>query len=68
MQALGDVPIRLLQQLADQQHHRRSAVAADVVLRRGRSRDHDGGRVLYLHLAQQNVAVFGKLDLLVGSQ
>ncbi|EPE05131.1 hypothetical protein F503_03736 [Ophiostoma piceae UAMH 11346] len=63
VQALGDVAVGLLQQLADEQHNRGGAVAADVVLCGGGARDHDGRGVLYLHLAEQDVAVFCQLDL-----
>jgi hypothetical protein len=65
MEALLDVAIRLLQQLTDQQHHRCCAIAADVVLRRRRPCDHDGSGVLYLHLAEENVAILGQFDLRV---
>lgn len=63
MQALGDVPVSLLQQLAHQQNDRRCAISADIVLGGGRARNHDGGRVLDLHLSEEDVAVLGELDL-----
>ncbi len=52
VQALGDEAVGLLEQLAHQEHHGRRAVTSDVVLGRGGAGDHDGGRVLYLHLSQ----------------
>lgn len=63
VQSLGDVSVGLLQQLAHQHHHRGGSVAANVVLRSRCSGNHDGGRVLYLHLSQEDVAVLGQLDL-----
>ena len=61
--AVGEVALRLLHQLAHDQHRRRGAVAGDIVLRRGNARDHHGRRVLNLHLVQQRVAVLGQLDV-----
>mmetsp|Transcript_12506 Transcript_12506/g.31646 ORF Transcript_12506/g.31646 Transcript_12506/m.31646 type:complete len:388 (+) Transcript_12506:2521-3684(+) len=63
VEALVQVLLGLLQQLADHQHGGGRAVAGDVVLRHRRPRDHDGSRVLNLHLSQQHVAVLGELDV-----
>jgi hypothetical protein len=63
VQALGNVSVGLLQQLSHQQHYRRGAVSANVVLRSRCSGNHDGRRVLDLHLSEENVAVFGQFEL-----
>jgi hypothetical protein len=63
VQALLDVAVRLLQELAHQEHHRCCAVAADIILRRRGARNHDGRGVLYLHLAEEDIAVFCQFDL-----
>jgi hypothetical protein len=41
-----DIPIRLLQQLSNEKHHRRRSVSDLLILRNGRSGNHSGGRVL----------------------
>ena len=61
--AVGEVALRLLHQLAHDQHRRRGAVAGDIVLRRGNARDHHGRRVLDLHLIQEHQSVLGDLDV-----
>lgn len=63
MQAFLNVAVRLLQELADQQHHRCCAVATNIILRRRRARDHDSRGVLYLHLAEKDIAVFCQFNL-----
>jgi hypothetical protein len=63
VEALLDITVCLLEQLTDKQHHRCCAIAADVVLRRRGARDHDGRGVLYLHLAEEDIAVLGQFDL-----
>ena len=50
MHTLRDVPIRLLQQLANKQDDRRRAVADLVILRDCGTRNHRGCGVLDLHL------------------
>eukprot|EP00966_Prymnesium_polylepis_P265322 6129473-Prymnesium_polylepis.1 len=61
--AVRQVALRLLHELADNQHGGRGAVAGDVVLRGGDPRDHHRRRVLDLHLVEQRVAVLGQLDV-----
>lgn len=68
----------MLEQLADEEHRARGAVAGDVVLRGARLRDHRRGRVLDLlkswwfkvdlaggtyHFVQKHIAVLGQLDV-----
>ncbi len=58
VQALGDVSLRLLEKLANQEHDRGGSIAADVVLCRGSPSDHDGRGIRDLHFSEQDVAVF----------
>ncbi|KAG9527101.1 hypothetical protein KCV07_g393, partial [Aureobasidium melanogenum] len=62
VEAFGDVALSLLEKLADEDDSRGSTVTSDVVLCSGSAGNHDGGRVLDLHLAQQDTAILGKLD------
>ena len=57
MEAFVQVPLRLLEQLADDEHGGGGAVAGDVVLGDSGARDHHRRGVLDLHLLQQHVAV-----------
>lgn len=63
VQTLGDVSLGLLEELANQEHHRGGSISADVVLGRGSSRDHDRRRIRDLHLSEKHVAVFRQFDL-----
>lgn len=63
VQAFGNVSICLLQELAHKEDNRGRTIAADVVLCRRGSCNHHCSRVLNLHLAEENVAVLGELDL-----
>mmetsp|Transcript_17658 Transcript_17658/g.29671 ORF Transcript_17658/g.29671 Transcript_17658/m.29671 type:complete len:499 (-) Transcript_17658:368-1864(-) len=63
VQPLREVPLRLLQDLAYQQHHARRAISCDVVLGGRCARDHHRRGVLNLHLAQKNVAVLCQLQI-----
>mmetsp|Transcript_11307 Transcript_11307/g.30456 ORF Transcript_11307/g.30456 Transcript_11307/m.30456 type:complete len:387 (-) Transcript_11307:43-1203(-) len=63
VQALRQVPLRLLEHFPDEQHGGRRAIAADVVLRRRGARDERRRRVLDLHLVQQHLAVLRQLDV-----
>ena len=61
--AVREVALRLLHDLAHDQHRRRRAVAGRVVLRRRDPRDHARGGVLDLHLRQQHLPVLRELDV-----
>mmetsp|Transcript_7544 Transcript_7544/g.31130 ORF Transcript_7544/g.31130 Transcript_7544/m.31130 type:complete len:485 (+) Transcript_7544:62-1516(+) len=52
VEALVEIPLRLLEQLADDEHGGGGAVAGDVVLGDSRARDHHRRGVLDLHLLQ----------------
>ena len=62
MQTLIQIPLRLLQQLSDDEHRRRRPVPGDIILRHRRPRDHDRRRVLNLHLSQQHVPILRELQ------
>ena len=55
--ALLNIPVRLLQQLADQQDHRRRPVADLLILCHGRPGNHGRCRVLDLHFRQEDFTV-----------
>lgn len=57
------IPLRLLQEFADDQDIRRCSVTCNVVLCSGRSSDQRGCGVLDLHLMQKHIAVFCDLDI-----
>eukprot|EP00048_Salpingoeca_helianthica_P014740 m.223286 g.223286 ORF g.223286 m.223286 type:complete len:355 (-) comp16221_c0_seq1:23-1087(-) len=63
VQALGDVELGLLEQLADEQHVRGRAIARHVILRSGSTSNQRGSGVLDLHLLEQDHAVLGDLDV-----
>jgi hypothetical protein len=63
VQTLRDVSVGLLQELSHKQHDRGSTVTTDIILSSGSSRNHDGSRVLDLHLTEEDIAVLGELDL-----
>jgi hypothetical protein len=63
MQSLGNVSVCLLQQLSHQQHHGCSSIAADIILCGRSTGNHDSRGVLDLHFAEENVSIFGELDL-----
>ena len=63
VKTLGDVTIGLLEELSHQQHHRCCAVTANVVLGGRSTGDHDSCGVLYLHFAEEDVAILCQLDL-----
>jgi len=60
---LADVSLSLTHELTDEEHVGGSAVADDIILSRGRTTNHGSGRVLNLHLVQQDTTVFGELYL-----
>lgn len=68
VQSLGDEAVGLLQELAHEEDDRGGAIAADVVLSSRSSGNHDGRRVLYLHLAEKNVSILCKLNLYAGER
>jgi hypothetical protein len=63
VKTLGNEPVGLLHQLADEEHDRGGAVAADVVLGGGRTRNHHGCGVLDLHLPEEDIPVLCEFDL-----
>lgn len=63
MEALGDVEIGLLQQLADENHCAGGSVASHVVLSSGGSGDERRRWMLDLHLVEQDIAVLGDFDV-----
>mmetsp|Transcript_16185 Transcript_16185/g.48159 ORF Transcript_16185/g.48159 Transcript_16185/m.48159 type:complete len:534 (-) Transcript_16185:26-1627(-) len=62
VRSLGQVALRLLHELADQQYCRCRAVPRHVILCDRGARNHNGSGILDLHLAKQHVAVLGQLD------
>merc|ERR1719310_2452869 len=63
MKTLGDVEVRLLEELPDEQHSGGGSVPGGVVLSGGGAGDEAGSGVLDLHLVQQHVPVLGDLDV-----
>lgn len=63
VEAFGYVSLRLLEELSNQKHVGSRSVAGDLVLGGSGAGNHGGRWVLDLHLAQQDFAVLGQLDL-----
>jgi hypothetical protein len=63
VQSFRDISVCLLEKLANQHNHRGGSVTANIVLSGRCSSNHNGGRVLYLHLSEENVSILGQLDL-----
>jgi hypothetical protein len=61
--SLTDVALSLAHKLANEKDVGGGTVADDIVLGGGSAANHGGGRVLDLHLVQENAAVLGQLDL-----
>lgn len=63
VQSFRNVSVCLLEKLTNQHHHGGGSVTANIVLSGRGSSNHNGGRVLYLHLSEENVSILGQLDL-----
>ncbi len=61
--SLTEVAFGLAHELSDEKHIGCGAVTDDVILGSGSSANHGSGRVLDLHLMEQNTTILGQLDL-----
>jgi len=61
--SFAEVALSLTHKLADEEHVGGGTVTDNIVLGGGSTADHGGGRVLDLHLVEQNSAVLGQLNL-----
>ena len=61
--SLTEVAFGLAHELSDEKHIGCGAITHDVILGSGSSADHGSGRVLDLHLVEQNTTILGQLDL-----
>ena len=60
---LAEVALCLAHELTDEEHVSGGAITDDIILSSGSAANHSSGRMLDLHLVEQDTAVLGQLDL-----